>query len=523
MTSIEGSVLVHCHRGCSIDDVLHALGLAKADLFDDRKGATYTYINPSGRAGRTVHRTPDKQFWQSGDLSQSVLYRLPQIVEAVAAGTTIFLAEGEKDVHALETINLVATTAAGGVNGWAKVDVTPLAGANVVAIVDRDTAGNDWAAAVQARLAPLDTHLTLVTASIGKDAADHVGAGLGAQDLIPYQLPLEPPTERATERGIAFTHGAAFILDSPASVTPLWGTGSDVLWAEGEALMLCGGQGAGKSSLAQQIVKARLGCVPGNRVLDFPVSVTTRRVLYLACDRPRQIRRSMSRMFTEADREVLAGRLMIWEGPPPYDLAKHPELLAVMCERAGADTVVIDSLKDVAIGLTEDEVAAAYNRSRQMALTAGIEVLELHHQTKRGAGGTAKADTLADVYGSVWLTAGVGSVIYLGGAAGDPIVEFKHLKQPAEPVGPFRLRHDHTRGQTTVGQQIDLVGLAASSLGGVTAKAAAAALYNSHSPSRAEIEKARRRLDGLCTEANPRLRKIEGDQASQVPAAYVPC
>ena len=61
-------------------------------------------------------------------------------------------------------------------------------------------------------------------------------------------------------------------------------------------------------------------------------------------------------------RAELDERLRIWPGPPPHDLARHPSLLARLCDQAGADTVVIDSLKDAALKLSEDEVGAAYNR-----------------------------------------------------------------------------------------------------------------------------------------------------------------
>src|SRR5262245_25408345 len=58
----EGQALVYCHAGCSPADVLSALDLSMRDLFDDPAGATYRYDD-----GRRVHRSPDKQFRQSGN------------------------------------------------------------------------------------------------------------------------------------------------------------------------------------------------------------------------------------------------------------------------------------------------------------------------------------------------------------------------------------------------------------------------------------------------------------------------
>ncbi len=331
--------------------------------------------------------------------------------------------------------------------------------------------------------------------------------------------PDDPPADDAPpsdER--RFANGASFILDTPREVPALWGLGNDVLWAEGEALMVVGPQGVGKSTVIQQLVRARLGLGDG-KVLGHPVTPGEKRVLYLACDRPRQISRSMARMFTAEDRDVLDDRLRIWKGPPPYDFAKYTACLTRMCESAGADTVIVDSLKDVAIGLKEDEVGAAYNRARQLAIEAGVQVLEAHHQTKRGAGGTGKPNTLADVYGSGWLTAGTGSVVLLWGDAGDPIVELTHLKQPAEIVGPIRLHHDHAAGTSTVWHQTDLVLLARSQLNGLTAKQAATALFDTDKPTPAQVEKARRKLAALCSHV---LRKNEGDPRSHVPTTYEP-
>ena len=51
-----------------------------------------------------------------------------------------------------------------------------------------------------------------------------------------------------------------------------------------------------------------------------------------------------------------------------WDMAKYPDLLVRMAEGAYANTVVVDSLKDAAIGLNEDETGAGWNRARQKAL-----------------------------------------------------------------------------------------------------------------------------------------------------------
>jgi replicative DNA helicase len=72
---------------------------------------------------------------------------------------------------------------------------------------------------------------------------------------------------------------------------------------------------------------------------------------------------------------------------------------------------------------------------------------------KKGSSGTGRATKptkLEDVYGSAWLTAGAGSVVLLVGEAGDPVVDWRHLKQPAEPVGPLVIEHDHLAGTSAI-------------------------------------------------------------------------
>lgn len=289
--------------------------------------------------------------------------------------------------------------------------------------------------------------------------------------------------------------GASFILDAPEKVPSIWGDDDNCLWARGEACMIAGPPGVGKTTLTGSVLRGLLGLA--QTALGLAVAPAERRVLYLAMDRPAQIARGLRRAFRETEREILADRLRCWEGPPPGDVARHPDVLLSLAHLADADTVIIDSVKDAAVGLTEDEVAAAYNRARQNCLANGVQVLELHHMVKRGVGGN-KPTELADVYGSAWLTAGAGSVILLWGAAGDPIVEMRHLKQPASEVGPWRLIHDHDTGSTAIFHGTDILALvAAASEHGVTPTDVARQLFETEKPTESQKEKARRQLNKL--------------------------
>jgi len=307
------------------------------------------------------------------------------------------------------------------------------------------------------------------------------------------------------------TDGASFILDAPSEVPAVWGRGSEALWAKGESLYLTGPPGVGKSTVAQQLVAARLGLT--DQCLGFHVERDDLPVLYLALDRPPQIRRSMARMFTEEHRQVLAEKLVIHQGAFMYH-PEHPQRLAEQV--AGFGTLIIDSLKDLATPLTSDEVAASVTKAIGRVLEGGCEVVVIHHHRKANSDNKKPAN-LADVYGSAWLTAGAGSVVTLWGEAGDPVVEMLHLKQPADEIGPLELEHDHEHGRTTRRERLDEWRALQRSPLGISAHDVAAAVHE-HEPSRAEVEKARRRLDRMVRDG--RAKRTDGSKL--VATLYTP-
>ena len=297
--------------------------------------------------------------------------------------------------------------------------------------------------------------------------------------------------------------GGAFVLDGADEFIPLWGDSDQVAWAEGESLWICGPQGVAKSTVMQNVALRRHGILDGD-VLGWPVARADEPGLYLAMDRPLQIKRSLRRMVGEEHRADLDANLVVWKGPPPADLAKHTDTLVNLCDQAGVGTVYIDSLKDAAVGLSDDEVGSGFNRAIQTCLANGIEVIGAHHQRKAQNGG-AKPKTLDDVFGSTWITSGAGSVILLWGKAGDAVMELEHLKPPAEPVGPFKVFVDFTAGTVTIDEEVDLWLLASRAQHGLAVEGAARALFGVSEPDRSQIEKARRKLD-----RHPRLEKVDG-------------
>jgi hypothetical protein len=79
------------------------------------------------------------------------LYGLPALL-ATAAGSRVYVTEGEKAADAVRAVGLVATTSPHGAKSAHKADWSPLAGRDVVILPDHDKAGEDYADTV-ARLA----------------------------------------------------------------------------------------------------------------------------------------------------------------------------------------------------------------------------------------------------------------------------------------------------------------------------------------------------------------------------------
>jgi hypothetical protein len=289
--------------------------------------------------------------------------------------------------------------------------------------------------------------------------------------------------------------GAAFVLDAPEIAPAIFGDDTEVLWGAGESLMVAGPSGIGKTTLSVQLMRGRLGL--DSHLLGLPIKAGSERVLYIAADRPRQIARAFQRSFTEADREILRDRLVVWRGPPPFDIGREPDKLAPFVLSHEADTLLIDSLTNVALDLVKDEAGARVNHALHLTSAEGVEVVFQHHQRKASAS-NPKPRTLSDVYGSQWLTSGAGSVLLLWGEAGDPVIDLNQLKPVIGEGANMRVLVDHEHG--TLERQGDFdpaVMLAKAGDNGLTAADAARLLYEADKPSRAQVEKARRQLERL--------------------------
>lgn len=271
-----GRVLIRCHAGCEFADVVAALGLRESDTYDgpspegSRRPAfsrprpparpapvpsrvkcdhrwteveSYRYTDADGEivcevvrqacqecGGKNFPvRRPDGRGgweWKWPAMAARPLYRLPAVLAALAAGRTVYIAEGEKDVHALERAGVAATCNPGGAGKFRAAHAGQLAGAaRVVIVADRDPAGYKHAATVAELLAavtPPPAAVDVAEALEGKDAADHLAAGHSAEQFAPIDpaaklAELESGVTPLSARRRTAGHGAQAASDAAAA------------------------------------------------------------------------------------------------------------------------------------------------------------------------------------------------------------------------------------------------------------------------------------------------------------------
>jgi hypothetical protein len=196
-------ILVYCSAGCATEDLVTWAGMTMADLFGGRPKikATYGYVDEDSHLLFQVVRYEPKQFrqrrpdgnggwvWRLDDVRR-VLYHLPKLMAAIPEGRTIFVPEGEEDVRAIEGAGGVATTNPGGAGKWREEYTQTLKGASeVIIIADQDDVGARHAMEVAASLAKAGIKNQIVAPKEGKDAADHLAAGHGLGDWLPFTPP----------------------------------------------------------------------------------------------------------------------------------------------------------------------------------------------------------------------------------------------------------------------------------------------------------------------------------------------
>ena len=396
---IEGAVLLHCHGGCQLDDVLHALKLSAADLYDDPRGQEYRYGDGRTVRRREGRRPGEKRFHQTGNTQgRPILYRDTAVREAVAAGRTVYVVEGEKDVHAVESTGAVATTSPMGAASAHKTDWTPLAGADVVVVADRDDKGADYARTVVGILRDIGAaSVRTVEARTGKDAADHLTAGHDLDDLVPV------------------THD-----DTPGDLDPrdlfptldwheLWAQENDeaedwIIEPLVPARRLISVYSAPKVGKSLLMLEVAAGIATGRPVLGG-TPARPRRVLYVDFENdPRQDIRERLKAMGYGPDDLDNLRVMSFPTFAQLDTHQGGQELLMAAQTWECEVIVIDTVSRAVSGEENaNDTWLAFYRHTGLALKqAGLTLIRLDHTGKDARkgqrGGSAKSGDVDAVW-----------------------------------------------------------------------------------------------------------------------------
>jgi putative DNA primase/helicase len=177
---INNTILVNCFAGCDTTSVLKAIDTEYKNLFADDKPdrielARYSYTDEQDRLLFYCIRYLPKGFTQchpgpAGEIIwnlkgvRRILYRLPDIIQAINHRKSIFFAEGEKDVDNLWLKAMQpATCNPMGAGKWDDSYTQMLKGAREIVIIpDNDQPGYDHARIVSGALYSIVSNIKIL-------------------------------------------------------------------------------------------------------------------------------------------------------------------------------------------------------------------------------------------------------------------------------------------------------------------------------------------------------------------------
>lgn len=194
----DGRVLLDCHTGCSTDNVLAAMGLDWADLFEKSQTGNpvrrFRLVDSAGHVvaehvredvpgdGKKIHWERNGKPGLNGTAVVDLpLYRAHTVADMAGP---IVLCEGEKAAQALADIGVAAVATVTGADQTPSDNVlSVLQGKEVWLWPDNDQPGREHMARIALKLKPQPKWINWKAAPAKGDAADYVAAGGTAKAL----------------------------------------------------------------------------------------------------------------------------------------------------------------------------------------------------------------------------------------------------------------------------------------------------------------------------------------------------
>jgi hypothetical protein len=331
----------------------------------------------------------------------NMLYRLPELLQGIADGRTVWVVEGEKDVDRLVGLGEVATCSRDGAGSWDPAFSLLFRGAQAVRIVqDRDSSGDQYASDVFDSLRGVAEDVQILIPNLKQphaDLSDHLDVGYTLDQLCKVPSPVDhellrmaaQELQRLQARELAAEQHARHldqlalhngsILDDSAN-TDGWDSddpeilpellvsesGVPLFYAQG-VHWIAGEPGAGKSWVG--LLQAKQLLEKGERVtiLDYEGSW-------------REIKSRLRQIGVTADQALLLSYIRVTRRLFPHDVASLIENGSAFYLIDGA-TNAIDAQGYTGGGREEDSIAKWNNEVlRPLSENACVQVVD--HVTK---------------------------------------------------------------------------------------------------------------------------------------------
>lgn len=391
----DGRILLNCYAGCTTQHVLETMGLQMRDLFPNTVNyaepeAVYEYVDEQGVLLFEAVRFPGKRFRQRHtndegeevwnlDGVRRVLYRLPEVIAAVAAGKTIYITEGEKDAETIRATGRVATCNPMGAGKWRDEYIEFLRGANVIICADRDEPGRAHATRVANSLQGVAAGVWIRQAKRGKDVTDHLEAGFDLKELVPLRQ--GPRRGIVTAREMA--ESARERLEMNASDLPGYELvdGCGVVARPGRMYALGAYTGDGKTTFALQATRKL--CMDGRNVGYFSLEMPEQDLVNrLIAHRGVPLRLTENPWLLRADEQMLGmyelavEEIGHWSLDVIFDTSVNAEKVVETTRDREYDFVVVDHIHRSAWG-DRRQLEANVQQLTNLALEFNIPVLLL--------------------------------------------------------------------------------------------------------------------------------------------------
>jgi len=422
----DGKILLKCFSGCTVEDICLSLDIPLSELFDksqndrqEMKRIVYSYKDEKGHElyrkvriepgfnGKTkgfyCERNDNGQIIKNLKGCRKVLYRLPDILEAISRNKIIFLVEGEKDADKLWGLGLAASTALESIK-WLDEFTDTLKNADVVILYDMDKTGLERRDLLCKhlhgrikRLRVVDLPGIVYQESHGNDISDWLARGNTISDLEEI-LSRTPDFTPANKKGRlhAIAIDEFLKMDLPKREMIL----GPFLPSQGLCLLYAK-RGVGKTHVAIGIAYA---VAVGGSFLKWKAP-TPRKVLYIDGEMPavamqeRLKRISLSENLKPPAPDYL--RLItpdLQDGPiPDLSTIEGRAILKELIE--DSELIIIDNISSLFRSGVENE-AESWQPVQDWALEQrrnGKTILFVHHAGKGGQQrGTSKKEDILD-------------------------------------------------------------------------------------------------------------------------------